>query len=229
MISTTALLVFSRSASAEAVDKKIFLSARKNLRAATGLVNNVLALASASGLPWYLSDEASQKTGDFGRNLATAIQEIIAIGYKKIMVVGNDCPGLTQPVLQNGIRELESNDWVFGPTAKGGVYMIGITAAFFNASQFEKIEWQTGRVYSQLVEYAHTTGNSYNSLSVLHDINHQTDILCFSGIARSANHLVLLLIDLFVCGSIQYGRNTTKHTPVFIYTTNRRRGPPFTA
>jgi glycosyltransferase A (GT-A) superfamily protein (DUF2064 family) len=48
---------------------------------------------------------------------------------KKVIVVGNDSPGLTQDHLQNAGLGLQNNKWVLDD-CKGGTYLIGFQNLF---------------------------------------------------------------------------------------------------
>ncbi len=226
MKSQTALLLFSRSARAEAAGKKIFLSSRKNKKATAKLVDNAFKLAAESGLPWYVSDETSQQGNDFGENLVAAIARIFNKGYKKVIVIGNDCPALTQTKLQNAINELQQHDWVLGPTSKGGVYLMGLSVDSFNETDLKKVSWQSTLVFSQLSCNMLTCGKCAVCLNVLDDINVEADIISFYKKLRSFNSLVLFLINLYVSRFFEFNLFEPKVLYAYKLNDNSRRGPP---
>ncbi len=226
MKSSTALLLFSRSASAEAAGKIILFSPKRNKKAIAGLIDNATQLAADSGLSWYVSNELSQTGNSFGGKLTRAIEDIFEKGHSKIIVLGNDCPSLTQPLLRKAIVELEHNDWVLGPTPKGGAYLIGITAASFNAAVFEKISWQTDIVFQQLTEYISSSGDNYSCFSMLNDVNNEADILTVSKKALSNNSIIRFLINLFTAGLFEYQLTPSPLICISQVSANSRRGPP---
>lgn len=226
MNSSTALLVFSRSAAAEASSKKIFCRVKQNRKVIEGFIHHTIRLATQCNLPWYLSDEHSQTGEAFGKKLGNAISQILAKGYRKLIIIGNDCPGLTQNVLQKAVTDLEHHDWVLGPTSKGGVYLIGISAASFDKTGFEKISWQTSEVFASLQGIITKTGVSYSCLQALDDINTTKDVISVANKTSSNNSLLSLLINFFVAGTFRYFIHTTIVLCVDAFSPCGRRGPP---
>lgn len=223
--STTAILIFTRSSTAEAAGKKILCNSKQNLKAFSGLIKHTIKTASGCGLAWYISDETSQKGSSFGEKLTDAIISTFARGYKKLIVLGNDCPGLNQHILQKAIQELDKNDCVLGPDSNGGVYLMGLSSVSFKKNLFEKIRWQTQLVFSQLQE----SNNGCVILRKMHDVNHDADIAYFKKQTQLYNSLIILLVDLFFSGLSRYFKHSSQLVYTYTASVNHRRGPPLNA
>jgi glycosyltransferase A (GT-A) superfamily protein (DUF2064 family) len=59
--------------------------------------------------------------------LSHAIQSVLDRGYDKVIVLGNDSPGLHLNHLQEAFLELQDKSVVLGPDFKGGTYLMGFS------------------------------------------------------------------------------------------------------
>lgn len=221
----TALLLFSRSAAAEARNKKIFRRARHNQKAAKGFIHHTIQIASQCGLPWQVCDEHSQTGNSFGEKLANAITQTFSKGYSKLLVIGNDCPALTTQDIQKAAADLEEHDMVLGPTVKGGVYLIGVTAATFNKQAFENIRWQTPSVCLELKALAKNSTLAITCLPVLNDINTSTDIIAFAKKFSAIYSWPLVLLQYALSNIVTYFYSNTLSSYNTVSAAHRR-GPP---
>jgi glycosyltransferase A (GT-A) superfamily protein (DUF2064 family) len=65
----------------------------------------------------------------------------------KVIVLGNDSPGLHLNHLQEAFLELQDKSVVLGPDFKGGTYLMGFSKISFIRGL---IDWQTSKVFEQL-------------------------------------------------------------------------------
>jgi glycosyltransferase A (GT-A) superfamily protein (DUF2064 family) len=150
--SSTAILLFAQSNKIESALKPIAYQKKQNDLLWEKMNNKVLQTISKTGLPYFISDEKTQVGDCFGDKLSHAIQAVFEKGFAKVIVVGNDSPGLTQHHLQNACLGLQNKKWVLGPDCKGGSYLIGVSKSTFNAALFSKISWRTSQVITELKE-----------------------------------------------------------------------------
>jgi glycosyltransferase A (GT-A) superfamily protein (DUF2064 family) len=148
--SSTAILLFAQSNKIESALKPIAYEKKQNDLLWQKLNNKVLQTIRKTSLPYFISDEKTQVGECFGDKFSHAIQAVFEKGFEKVIVVGNDSPGLTQDHLQNAGLGLQNNKWVFGPDCKGGTYLIGVSKSVFNKSLFSKISWGTAQVVTEL-------------------------------------------------------------------------------
>lgn len=90
------------------------------------------------------------------------------------MIIGIDCPGITQELLQTAFTALDNYPVVLGPALDGGYYLMGLTN--FNPAYFEQIDWGTGVVYQQTLAKIVQNGDRPYDLPTLPDIDHPTDL-----------------------------------------------------
>jgi len=146
---TTAILLFSRTASAEA-EQKSFGAGTAGLRITSALIARTEKTLARTSLPVFRSDENSQTGAGFGERLAGAMAAVYDRGYERLLVVGNDCPSLTSRHLRAAAQMLESGQNVIGPDRRGGVWLIGLQRADFNAKSLGELSWETGDLHADL-------------------------------------------------------------------------------
>jgi uncharacterized protein len=93
-----------------------------------------------------------QPDGDLGDRMRLAFQSIFDRGYKKAIVVGTDCPGLTTEILAQSFEALEDNPIALGPAIDGGYYLIGLQYSI--PELFTEITWSTANVLQDTLKIA---------------------------------------------------------------------------
>jgi glycosyltransferase A (GT-A) superfamily protein (DUF2064 family) len=173
-----ALVLFARSAPEEAGHKKLLdhLPAGRHQAIFEAFTQSSLALLAATGLPYYLISSAGQKGHTFGERLHQALAQTFALGYERVIVIGNDCPQLAVPDLHRAAGLLSRYDTVLGPCQQGGIYLLGLNkAAFEQAGNFEQIAWQTPAVHRQLTALLLQGQTTLACLATYADINTPQD------------------------------------------------------
>jgi rSAM/selenodomain-associated transferase 1 len=110
---------------------------------------------------------------DLGERMKNALEEVIAAGYKQVVILGTDCPELKAHHLIQAFRQLEKVQVVLGPAEDGGYYLIGMSSSF--PFLFEAISWSTDRVMTQTLELVHENKLTYYLLPTLYDVDTQQD------------------------------------------------------
>jgi len=90
----------------------------------------------------------SMQTGaTLGDRLAMAFSErFFFLRTQKIIAIGVDDPRLRRDIIDHAFGLLDSVEWVVGPAADGGYYLVGCRAAAFNTAIFTGVEWGTSSV-----------------------------------------------------------------------------------
>ena len=144
---TTAILLFSRTAAAEARAKAF---GPRGQRVAAALLGRTERTLARTGLPVYRSSEQQQRGTDFGSKLTAAVGEVLANGYRNVIIVGNDCPTLSVGGIRQALEALEAGRSVIGPDVRGGVWLLGLRAEDFRAKQLTALPWQTAALAQAL-------------------------------------------------------------------------------
>lgn len=177
----TAILIFSLSARREAERKFLYGNDKKH---ATNeffdiLIGRTRELAAASGVDTFFIDEGKQRGVTFGERYANAFQQLFDQGYAKVVSIGNDTPDLTAENLQRAIEEIQRKDLVVGPSADGGVYLLGLSRSLYDRREFLALPWLQDSLCDALAQSAHWQKGGSFSLDVLTDIDDAPSLLQF--------------------------------------------------
>jgi hypothetical protein len=107
------------------------------------------AAASGAALRRAFAHHAvAMQTGvDLSDRLAMAFSERFFFHRtEKIIAIGVDDPKLSRELIDHAFALLDSCEWVVGPAADGGYYLIGCRAGAFDPEVFHDIEWGSARV-----------------------------------------------------------------------------------
>jgi uncharacterized protein len=88
-----------------------------------------------------------QVEGDLGIKMSEALNHAFKIGAQKTIVIGTDCPDISNELLAEAFQKLDTYDVVFGPAHDGGYYLIGMKTP--KAHLFQNIAWSTENVLNQ--------------------------------------------------------------------------------
>ncbi|UCH66618.1 MAG: TIGR04282 family arsenosugar biosynthesis glycosyltransferase [Ignavibacterium sp.] len=115
-----------------------------------------------------------QLGNDLGERMLNAFNKVFDEGYKKVILVGTDVPGINAKLISKALAHLENYDCVVGPSEDGGYYLIGLNSATPNL--FDGISWSTDLVFSKTVETLETENHSYLVLEKLIDVDTIDDL-----------------------------------------------------
>jgi hypothetical protein len=127
-----------------------------------------------------------QGKGDLGARMARAFREAFSIGMGRIIIVGTDCPGLREGLVQEAFAALHHNDIVLGPAKDGGYYLIGLWRVI--PQLFGKIPWGTGEVLRRTLQIADDMKLRVFLLEPLGDVDHPEDLGVCEKFAITPSH-----------------------------------------
>lgn len=117
----------------------------------------------------------SLQTGEsLGERMKQAFANSFDAGYKRVCIIGTDCPGLTTQIINESFVKLKSNDVVIGPATDGGYYLLGMEN--FWPTLFENKAWSTDSVLSQTVQDAKQLNLLNFLLPTLTDVDEEKDL-----------------------------------------------------
>ena len=128
-----------------------------------------------------------QRGNDLGERMMNAFDDSFKSGYKNVIGVGSDLPDLSAEIMTEGLRSLETNDTVFGPSEDGGYYLIGMKKLI--PQIFIDKEWSTETLLDVTKSELNELGYSCKLLIELNDVD-TFDDLKNSSIAGHFEHLV---------------------------------------
>ncbi|MFK8018455.1 MAG: TIGR04282 family arsenosugar biosynthesis glycosyltransferase [Pseudomonadales bacterium] len=113
-----------------------------------------------------------QHGGDLGERMAHALSVANA---QTTVLIGSDCPGLSQSHLEQAFELLESTvEVVLGPALDGGYVLVGTCRKLLPI--FKDIEWGTDTVFEQTTKQLTAAGIEYQTLAPLADIDRPEDL-----------------------------------------------------
>lgn len=115
-----------------------------------------------------------QPEGDLGDRMAQAFQTAFDSGVEAAIIIGTDCPELTDVRLTEALQALQQTDLVLGPATDGGYYLIGLRR--FVPALFKSIAWSTDRVFQQTIDLASNLNLSLTTLPTLTDVDRPDDL-----------------------------------------------------
>lgn len=122
-----------------------------------------------------LFQKETQEGNDLGERMGIAFKSSFTAGYKKIVIIGTDCPGINKSILENAFLKLNNSDIVIGPATDGGYYLLGMKEE--HPILFQDIEWSTDKVLQQTIELCDRKHLSYFLLPELSDVDEEKDLI----------------------------------------------------
>ena len=163
--------------------------------------------ASRTGLPVFTCFSSRQVGKDFGERLTNAIDSIFALGYQRVITIGNDCPMVSTSLLKDVSQQLDENEVVLGPATDGGVYLIGLDRAAWDARTFQALPWQSDSLQEAFAAYY----SSISWLETFRDLDHRSDLFAFLQEAPLQHKLRLEIIEII---TKPLPVHTSDHSPI---------------
>lgn len=173
----TAILFFTRSAEEEARAKHfIDGDSAASRRIADCLIQHTLEIIRKTGLPYFIINSGNQRGETFGERYANAFADIFALGYQKVISIGNDCASLSPADITGAAKLLNTCDFVGGPDQKGGLYLIAMHRNNFRKRSFAMLPWGTGNLARVISQYCKARGLTLILNAVKRDIHSSGDL-----------------------------------------------------
>jgi uncharacterized protein len=115
-----------------------------------------------------------QAKGDLGVRMARAFRQGFQEGMEKIVIVGTDCPGLSEDLAQQAFARLDQSEVALGPARDGGYYLIGLRRPA--EELFRGVPWGTGGVLAKTREIARNLAFQVSLLEPLEDVDRPEDL-----------------------------------------------------
>lgn len=166
------------------VEQSLLLHCRMVSETYKTLVQSQLATvelwSSGSQSPGFFNDlEPSpclreQKGVDLGMRMHHALSDGLR-RYKAVVLVGSDCPFITEQVLRQALEALSvGSDCVLGPATDGGYVLIGLTQA--SVQLFKDVTWGSNKVLEQTRTHLRQLSWTWHELEPLSDIDKPKDL-----------------------------------------------------
>lgn len=125
-------------------------------------------------------EEIFLKKQQFGNSLgdrmSSFFKEGFDSGFKRIVIIGSDCPDLQSSDLDQAFAKLYVSDAVIGPANDGGYYLLGLSK---NVDLFKNKEWSTESVFKDTLEDFKKEKLSFDILAEKIDLDTLEDLKNF--------------------------------------------------
>lgn len=115
-----------------------------------------------------------QSGSDVGDRMWRAFREAFEDNFRRVVIVGCDCPGIHETILETSLDLLKEKDLVLGPANDGGYYLVGMRKP--HRELFVDVSWGSDRVLAQTLVIAREQGLSVSLVSALDDIDRPEDL-----------------------------------------------------
>jgi rSAM/selenodomain-associated transferase 1 len=120
------------------------------------------------------AEYVAQNDADLGGRMRAAFEAAFEAGYRRVIIIGSDLPGLTAELLRDAFHRLDHHAVVLGPARDGGYYLLGLRQMV--PSIFSDIPWSTGEVFAATTARLATLGITPALLPVLADVDVAADL-----------------------------------------------------
>lgn len=115
-----------------------------------------------------------QRGNTLGERISNAFGAVFSRGADKAVIIGTDCPDVSQETVEDAFGSLAEKDAVLGPAEDGGYYLLGLRS---HAPEiFRDIDWSTDRVLDQSIKRINERRLSLKLLETLTDIDTVNDL-----------------------------------------------------
>ena len=121
----------------------------------------------------YPVELSNQYGVDLGERMALSFSVALQT-YKKVIVIGTDCPDINEAYISEAFTTLDNVDGVIGPAVDGGYVLLGLRK--FAHEIFSGISWGSNTVFVQTENALDELSWSYKELGIMHDVDRPEDL-----------------------------------------------------
>lgn len=134
---------------------------------------------------WDAYEQQLQFPGDLGLKMQTAFSHAFSHGARTAIIIGTDCPGLTEALLTQAYTALTTHDVVIGPAEDGGYYLLGMNELYQDL--FANKSWSTDSVLAHTLNDAVRLGLRVAQLPTLRDVDDAADLAVWRAASSNPN------------------------------------------
>lgn len=141
-----------------------------------------LALWPPEDVPWierlaadFGWSTTGQVAGDLGQKMSDQFTAAFASGHNHVVMIGADSPQLEVATVQQALVALQAFDYVIGPCADGGYYLIGGRSSM-PPEIFADMQWGTNRLFQQTCDRLRLRQRRFATLPVEFDVDRIQDV-----------------------------------------------------
>jgi rSAM/selenodomain-associated transferase 1 len=132
-----------------------------------------------------------QKGKDLGEKMKNAFGLLFEKSYKKVIIIGTDCPDINVNIILKSFEELSRHDITIGPSNDGGYYLLGMNR--FYPFLFDDNKWSSNQVLTGTIEKINENKLSLFKLPELIDIDNEEDLRKWLSKTKENNEMTELM------------------------------------
>lgn len=121
-------------------------------------------------------DKKLQKGDSLGDRMNHAFEEAFDQGFERVVIIGSDCPEITEKTLSSAFEALDEYDVAIGPANDGGYYLLGMRK---KVNLFNNKSWSEESVFEDTISDIQSQKLSYKILEELTDLDTIEDLKKF--------------------------------------------------
>lgn len=114
-----------------------------------------------------------QGGGDLGARLTSAVARAFDLGYRRVCLLGTDCPAVDAERVRSLFAALDTHDAVLGPAEDGGYWALGLARPL---PLFDGVAWSTDRVAAQTRDRLRACGATWAEADTARDLDTADDL-----------------------------------------------------
>lgn len=115
-----------------------------------------------------------QGSGSLGDRLHRGFSDAFCEGFREVVVIGSDLPGMGGATLAAGFSGLRDSGASIGPAADGGYYLLGLNRLV--PGIFRDIPWSSAAVFGDTIERLRAGGVEPALLPMMQDVDVASDL-----------------------------------------------------
>jgi rSAM/selenodomain-associated transferase 1 len=136
------------------------------------------------GPPFSVFEPFPQRGRNLGDRMRDGAATAFRRGARRVVIVGADCPSLSAETVRRAFRELRAGaSAVFGPSADGGYYLIGLSSP--DERMFRGFRWSTTEVLRNAAARCRMLSAPFSFLPPGRDVDTGEDLLALKEWART--------------------------------------------
>lgn len=113
-------------------------------------------------------------SNDIEENLTQGFEYIFSLGFKKVISIASDVPGLSTEIIKDSFNSLSLFDVVIGPDKSGGIYLYGAKNHY--PELFESENRDGSKIFDETIKIIKEKKLSYLCLEKLIDVDTKKDL-----------------------------------------------------
>lgn len=110
---------------------------------------------------------------DLGARLAAAVARAFAQGYRRVCLLGTDCPAVDADRIRSLLAALDAYDAALAPAEDGGYWALGLARPL---PLFDGVSWSTDRVADQTRDRLRACGATWVEVDTARDLDTDDDL-----------------------------------------------------